>query len=270
MKAKLILTFLVISINLFSQENPGAKHIAMANSDIAVSNNVFALFNNPGGLAQINWREFGAFYSPSPFGLKELSNAYAAYAEPFTFGTAAIGAMTYGFDLYRENKITVGFSYKYSEEFFIGVAVNYKQISIKNYGDKNSFLLDVGAIAYINDNLHLGFSYKNATKSTYGLANDELPVIIQTGVSYRLIDNFVLALSVEKDIRYPFSPRIGFEYNIVNFLSLRSGFSKEPSRYSAGIGIHYSVFNFNYALFTHQELGITHQFGVVISFNKKK
>jgi hypothetical protein len=49
------------------------------------------------GLAQLNWREVGVYYSPVPFGLTELSNGYAAYHEPFSFGSLAVGGMTYGF-----------------------------------------------------------------------------------------------------------------------------------------------------------------------------
>ena len=89
--------------------NPGAKQIAMSNSDVALSDDVFSFFNNPAGLAQLDWRELGLYYSPAPFGLNELANGYIAYTEPLGFGSAGIGAMTYGFDLYRESKTTSKF-----------------------------------------------------------------------------------------------------------------------------------------------------------------
>jgi hypothetical protein len=71
---------------------------------------------------------------------------------------------------------------------------------------------------------------------------------------------------LEKDIRYNFSLRGGIEYELMKYISLRSGFSNEPSTYSAGIGIHYSMFSLDYAFFTHNDLGITHQAGLIISF----
>src|SRR5664279_2159419 len=89
----------IIPVSL-GQMNPGAKQIAMANSDVALSDDVFSLFNNPAGLAQLNWRELGLYYSPAPFGLKELANGYIAYTEPLGFGSVGIGAMTYGCLLY--------------------------------------------------------------------------------------------------------------------------------------------------------------------------
>src|SRR3970282_2926052 len=124
--------FVSLHTKLNAQYNPGAKQISMSNSDVALSNDVFSLFNNPSGLAQMNWREIGIYYSPAPFGFTELANGFIAYNEPFSFGSVAIGAMTYGFDLYRETKFIAGFSYNYDEKFFGGVAVNIHNVSINN------------------------------------------------------------------------------------------------------------------------------------------
>src|SRR3972149_4284474 len=109
----LAIVILVVSdyTSLNAQYNPGAKQISMSNSDVALSNDVFSIFNNPAGLSQMNWRELGVYYSPSPFGISELANGFIAYHEPFDFGSLGVGAMTYGYDLYRENKIVAGFSY---------------------------------------------------------------------------------------------------------------------------------------------------------------
>ena len=57
------LTFVIVPIlivsNLFAQMEPGERQISLSHSDIALSNDVFSLFNNPSGLSQINWREVG-------------------------------------------------------------------------------------------------------------------------------------------------------------------------------------------------------------------
>ena len=116
-----LIIFLLLNIIAIPQFNPGAKQISLANSDVALANDVFTLFNNPSGIGQLNWREVGVYYSPAPFGLTELANGYAAYHEPFSFGSMAIGGMTYGFDLYRESKIILGYSYNNENIFFIGL-----------------------------------------------------------------------------------------------------------------------------------------------------
>ena len=120
----------ILNIVIFPQFNPGARQISLANSDVALANDVFSLFSNPAGLAQLNWREVGVYYSPAPFGLTELSNGYVAYHEPFNFGSLAVGGMTYGFELYRESKVLLGYSYNYDNIFFTGVTINYHTFSI--------------------------------------------------------------------------------------------------------------------------------------------
>ena len=156
----------ILNIPNIAQINPGARQISLANSDVALANDVFTLFNNPAGLAQLNWKEVGIYYSPAPFGLTELANGYVAYQQPFSFGSLGIGGMTYGYDLYRESKIILGYSYNYDNIFFIGAAANYHSYSIQNYGSTGVFYFNLGALVYILDNLRWGFSTSNVNRAT--------------------------------------------------------------------------------------------------------
>ncbi|MHA2100887.1 MAG: hypothetical protein ACW99A_19615 [Candidatus Kariarchaeaceae archaeon] len=266
-------TFLFVPILLFSnalaQIEPGARQISLSHSDVALSNDVFSLFNNPSGLSQINLREVGIYYSPAPFGLSELSNGYVAYIEPFDFGSVAIGGMTYGFDLYRESKISIGYSYNYEDKFFAGAAINIHTFSIQNYGNASAFYFNFGGLAYITNEIRWGFSISNLNRASIGNEDDQIPMVFATGFSYDLINTLSLNLGIDKDIRYKPSIRFGIEYDIIKYLSLRAGFQNEPSKYSAGIGINYSIVNLDYALFTHQDLGLTHQAGIIISFGRE-
>lgn len=264
----LSIVFLLTSLT-FAQFNPGAKQISLSNSDVALSNDVFSLFNNPSGLSQIDWREIGIYYSPAPFGLTELANAYVAYTEPFSFGSVAIGGMTYGFDLYRESKIVLGYSYNYQNKFFAGAAFNFHTISIKNYGDDNALYFNLGGLVYLSEDFRLGFSFQNINRATFGNDDDQIPVLLNAGISYDLINSLSINAAVEKDLRYKTSLMFGVDYDLIEYLSFRSGFSNEPSRFSAGIGINYSIISLDYAMFTHNDLGLTHQFGLLISFNKE-
>ncbi len=265
----IILVFVSFGTKLNAQYNPGAKQISMSNSDVAQSNDVFSLFNNPAGLSQMNWRELGIYYSPSPFGFSELANGFIAFHEPFDFGSIGIGAMTYGFELYRENKITAAFSYNYLDKFFAGAAVNLHTVSIKNYGNDNAFYLNLGGLFYFEQSFRLGFSVQNVNRASFTNEKDHLPLVFNLGLSYDALEELTFNLGIEKDIRYNYSLRGGIEYNLLEYISLRSGFSNEPSRYSAGIGINYSYFSLDYAFFTHPDLGLTHQAGLIISFGSE-
>ena len=270
MRLLFTLWLLIISFAAsFAQYAPGARQISMANSDVALANDVFSIFNNPAGLAQINWREVGIYYSPAPFGLTELSNGYIAYTEPLSFGSLTIGGMTYGFDLYRESKLVLGYSYNYENILFAGISVNYHNYSIQNYGSTGTFYLNAGGLVYILDELRWGFYVDNLNKATVAEIDDQIPMVLVTGLSYDIINDFSLNFALEKDIRYNPSVKFGIEYDIIEYLSLRAGTSNEPSRFTAGVGINYSLFSLDYAFFTHQDLGLSHQAGIIISFGKE-
>ncbi len=263
-----IIIICAISLSAYSQYNPGAKQISLSNSDVAQSNDVFSLFNNPAGLSQMNWRELGIYYSPAPFGLSELTNGYVAYHEPTSFGSLGLGGMSYGFELYRETKIVLGYSYNYQNKFFAGAAINYQTVSIKNYGNDGALFFNVGGLAYITELLRIGFSIQNLNRATFGDQDDQIPMQINSGLSYDIAEELTINLALEKDIKYKASFQFGINYDIIENISLRSGFSNEPSKYSAGIGINYSMFSLDYAMFTHNDLGLTHQAGLIISFGR--
>jgi len=260
--------FLTLSTSILPQINPGARQISLANSDVALANDVFTLFNNPAGLAQLNWREVGIYYSPAPFGLTELANGYVAYQQPFSFGSIGIGGMTYGYDLYRESKIILGYSYNYENIFFIGAAINYHSYSIQHYGSTGVFYANLGALVYIFNDLRWGFSTSNVNRATVGDTDDQIPVILSTGFSFDILQNFSLNFALEKDIRYSPSLEFGIDYDIIEYLSLRIGGATNPSKFTAGVGINYSIVNLDYAFYTHPDLGLTHQVGIILSFGK--
>lgn len=260
---------LILNSIAYTQYSPGARQISMANSDVALANDVFSIFNNPAGLSQLNWREVGIYYSPAPFGLTELSNGYVAYNEPFDFGSISIGGMTYGFELYRESKIVLGYSYNYENILFAGATVNYHSFSIQNYGSTSAIYFNVGGLVYILDELSWGFAVSNLNRASIADIDDQIPMILATGFSYDILQNFSLNFSLEKDISFDPSIQFGIEYDIIEYISLRAGTSNDPSRFTAGLGINYSIFSLDYAFFTHQDLGLTHQAGIILSFGRE-
>ncbi len=263
------LLFLPLSFS-FAQLNPGARQISIANSDVALSNDVLSIYSNPAGIAQLNWREVGMFYSPAPFGLKELANGFIAYHEPFKLFNISLGAMTYGFDLYKENKISLCIAKNFSNNLFAGLMTNLHSLSIKNYGSDLSFTFDLGLLTYLTDDIRFGFCYKNITRSTFGDYKNQIPTLFSTGISYSPLENSNINVAAEKDIELPISLRLGFEYLFLNYVAVRTGFSSEPEKFTFGIGIIYSFLEVDYAIFNHQDLGFTHQVGILLSFSENK
>jgi len=267
---KIIFILFVFYLKSYAQIKPGAKQIALSHSDVALSNDVYALFNNPAGLSQQNWREFSIYYSPSPFGLSDLSNSSAVYHEPTYFGSFAIGFSNYGFDLYKENNFFLSYSSNILTNFYIGATLSYRNLSIKNYGSENSFTILLGGITYLTQNLRIGFAIDNITYATIGKNDNQIPTIFNLGLCYTLLGKMIITTAIEKEVENNASLRVGIDYEIIKYLNIRIGAMNEPSSFSAGIGINYSIFEIDYALFNHQDLGFTHQLGVTLQFGGDK
>ncbi len=269
MKAKFHIIILVLfsTTFLYAQHLPGARQVALSHSDVALSNDVFALFNNPSGLAQFNWREIGIYYSPAPFGLSALANGFAAYHEPIGRGAISVGFMTYGFELYKETKAAVSYAHNFKNTFFIGVTAVYHNLKIQHYGTGSTFSFNLGGLAYITNQLRIGFSVNNISHASYGKEDNQIPVSFILGTSFFLTDKFSINASVEKELDFTSALNFGAEYSIIKYLTLRLGFSNEPNTLSGGVGINYSLFQLDYAVFTHQDLGLTHQAGLIVHFS---
>ncbi|MEI7811035.1 MAG: hypothetical protein WCJ01_01280 [Ignavibacteria bacterium] len=261
-----ILAVVIIFVShTFSQINPGARQISLGNSDVAQSDDVFCLFNNPSGLRQMNWREVGIYYSPAPFGLTELSNAYLAYHEPVSIGSIGFGFSTYGFELFRQSGILLGYSCNYQSIYF-GLAVEYMQTTISNYGSENSVLFNIGGLIYLSETMKWGFAIHNFSGATIGKESDQLPMTLKFGFSYEPRNELCLNFALDKELNNMMSLTAGIEYNLVRHFYLRTGFTSQPDRFSAGMGLNYSIMQFDYAVFNHAELGLTHQAGLIIHF----
>ena len=104
----------------------------------------------------------------------------------------AVGGYTYGFDLYRESKVILGYSYNYENSFFFGLSVNYHSFSIQNYGSTGAFYINAGALAYILADFRWGFHISNINRASLGNDDDQIPMILTTGLSYDLLNSVSL------------------------------------------------------------------------------
>jgi hypothetical protein len=246
---------------------PGGKQIALSHADIAQSNDVFAIFSNPGGLVQIDSIELGIYYSPAPFGMEELQTAYLGCTVPFSFGCAGLGIMHYGFPLYNVSEIHLAFGGKYGLKIDYGLALNLHQVKIENYGSDIALQADAGLICALSQDFSWGVALRNATQSTIGRNHEVLPSVYTTGVAWNPIQKGYIFLSLEKETGYSPSIHVGYSFTPIKYLILLSGYSTNPAIISAGISLKYKNTEFDYAVTHHNDLGYSHQISLILSIN---
>ena len=271
---KFIIVLLFVSFRLnyaqFELIDIGAKPISLGGAFTSLANNSNAVYYNPAGISQIPFREVSIFYSPAPFGLKELANGSVNYVEPTKFGTFGLSAKTYGFELYKEITVTATYSNNYKKKIFYGANVNYYNLKIQNYGSASTFGVDIGGLAYLTDFLRWGFAAFNLNRPKIGTQDDKLPQVYRTGVSIQPRKELNFVLDIEKDTRYTTSVKAGIEYSLYDMIDLRAGIGTEPTKFSGGVGLYYSIFEIDYGFYNHQDLGLTHQGTITINFGGKK
>ena len=258
----LILYVQIVSAG-FEQTDVSPRARGLGGSYVALSDEMWAIFFNPGGLATVRQGEISFSYAPQPFGLSELSLGALATAIPMKFGVLGFGARKYGFDLYREITGVVTYANTISD-IGVGVSFNYHSLSIKNYGSASTVGIDVGLLLPILDNLRWGIAARNLNAATIGASNEKLPQSFTIGTAYLPTSNLILTIDYQKESKVDPSTRVGVEYGIVEGIVIRGGSSTEPLQWSGGFGITYSVFQVDYAFSTHQELGGTHQASISI------
>lgn len=237
----------------------GARPIALANAFVAIGSSPWSTFYNPAGLASARTLEGSVFLVPEQFGLKELRTVAAAAMVPL--GVACVGCAVgqSGFELFRETTLAFGAGTCIDEGIAVGGTFNLVRNSFERYGSTTTPALDVGALVDVVDGLHLGFQWKNVTAVTVGGTGETLAQIHDVGMCYEFSEDSRIAIELEKDIRFPFSIKAGYEQWFLQMLSLRFGVSSNPDKFSFGLAVCFAGLEFSYAGYSHVQLGWTHQ-----------
>ncbi|MDI6779709.1 MAG: hypothetical protein QME25_05895 [Bacteroidota bacterium] len=263
----LFLSSAVPSFASFEGYETGSRAKSLGNTFVGLADDCWAIYYNPAGLARINQNNFSFFYLPNQFGLSELTTAAIAGSYSTHFGTFGVGVRKFGFELYKEISATVSYANTIAGIYF-GANLNYNHLAIRGYGSDAVIGLDVGVLLPLFksaiDGLFLGISAKNINIPSIGKSREKLPQVFCTGISYTPVNNLILLVDYQKEIGFDASPKFGAEYQIFDMLSLRFGVSDNPTSFASGVGIEIAFVRFDYALFTHQELGISHSATITI------
>jgi competence ComEA-like helix-hairpin-helix protein len=243
----------------------GARMIGLGGAFTGLAASSNAVFWNTAGLGLLPYREASVFYA-RPYGLEELAYFTLTYNEPLpkNFGGIGFGARRYGFELYNETAFHLAYSNSVEKKFFYGIGVSHQSVSIMNYGSASTFGLDVGMLIMLTPELSIGLAGQNINRPRVGVSQEELAQTYSIGGAWRATSTLLMVCDVEKDVRFPLAVKVGMEFRPVSAISLRGGFTTEPSRFTGGVGVHYRHVDIDYAVASHQQLGITNQMSLSV------
>jgi hypothetical protein len=221
---------------------------------------------NPSFLSAVAGYSANVYYSPSPFGLRQLSGG--GFSAVFPFDGLAIGSSmnTTGFSLYREFTGTIAAARKINPGVSCAIALTMDHLSIERYGSSSAIEAGIGLTVLLSDQCSWNASLSNIFHASIGQSKDPLPQYYSTGLEYVPIGEMHLKCSVAKEIRSPASFSTSVTVIPLEILSLSAGITTEPSRFYGGIDLNLCPVRLSYALLTHAELGMSHVIGCSFEF----
>ena len=236
----------------------GARAAALAGATTAFDEDAWG-HANPAAWAAVP-RRLVAFFASEGFGMRELRLGAARYVETLRFGTVAAGAQTFGFDDYRETRLSAGFARGLhlgsARRLLAAVRLSYERDSIAGDGRAAAVGVSAGGLVEVRPSLLFGFSAVNLNLPRWG-PGEELPRSLALGLCYRPEPRLAVLADVYKEMRFPATVRAGVEAVPVDPLALRAGVATAPVRFTAGAGLRLAPLSIDLAAARHEVLGWT-------------
>ena len=294
----------------------GARAVAMAGAFTAVSDDPYAVYWNPDGLAYLKDKSLAFTHNDYFGGLKQEFVGYTVEGSrlPSFVKPAALRKGIWGLglnyfytpkDLERRSGLnesdplipisasegtfraydlafSLGYGFAYDPDTNIGAAVKFINQTIDNESG-SSAALDLGVTRSFSWRGRLftaGAAAQNIGPGIKFISRRyNLPFTLRAGLSHRLPGTGALvSLDISKPVdNYPFFA-LGLEQQLTNRLVLRSGYRYRLygnelgawSGFSAGLGLVFDRFSFDYAFSPFGELGNSHRFSLAFRFGKKE
>ncbi len=276
-KLFIILFTLILSCGAYAQGDPpgraGARAGALGNAYIGVRGDFWGLFYNPASIAGTPFTTISA-YGEQRFLLSELTSGSAGIVWPFLpEQSIGVAVSTFGFDAFRRSVASASYGIEVIERLSLGASVSYMNIDLGELGSTNAVLANVGINTALTDQLSLGFTAYNITRTqlenTFGIQED-LPVVYAAGLAYQPDEKVLLVVDLVKDVDQLVSFRGGIEYRLASILNVRAGVGNEPIIWSGGIGLNLNQLQLDFAAQYHEQLGYTPQVSLSFAFGSSE
>ncbi len=247
--------------------NPGGRQSGMGYASVTLSD-VWAVFNNPAGTAQLERINSGIYYE-NRFILKETGLSALAFSAPLGGTTINVGFANFGFSSFNKQKASLGFSQQLFNNFFLGINANYFSMrQSADYGNFHGMSFEIGALFIQGNNLRIATYIANPVNVSYFADNTfKLPFCLRIGLSYKFSNSLLFALETGKSINgFTHVFRSGIEYTINHKFMFRTGVAFYPIEYTFGLGYKISDFNLDFSYAYHNVLGSTPKISLNYAF----
>jgi hypothetical protein len=258
---KIIILVLLLSVyqlvkSQISTVIPGSSSIA--NTSVADSKNWMA-FDNPAMLGYVENAEIGTQFE-NRYLISELSTKSFQLAVPTKLLNAGLSFSHFGYSLYHEMMLGVGFARNFSDKFSIGLEFNYyAAFFAASNSYRGAFLPQIGLSTKLSTNFSLGFHAFNPfqTNIPTEFSTKKLPSIFSLGTEYFFSEELTWRTQIDKEISSNYRFATGFEYQMLQQLTVKLGaYGSDYLVPCFGVGFNGGRFAFNLNCELHPLLGL--------------
>jgi hypothetical protein len=243
----------------------GARAAALSNASVCLED-VWSLHNNISGIAKLQKPELGAF-AENRFSMRAFTTVALTGVMPLG-KSGGIGAELYRFGdkLYNEQRLGIGYAHKIGQ-VSLGLKADLLQLHVEEYGSKRVVAFSFGGQSEVVPGFLVGAHIYNFNQAKLAEFEDErVPTVMKAGISYRPGKKVMLNVETEKDIELDADFKAGLEYQVIEKLALRTGFSTLTQSASFGAGFMARSFQIDYALSSQSRLGFSNHVSVGYKF----
>ena len=262
-----LLSLLALTGHAGGERTPaGGRSVAMGGASVALSDS-WSAHNNQAGAAWLKESSASLGFQ-NQFLLKELMSQQLALAIALKAGTIGIFMSPFGNNQYNELKAGLSFARKFGKHFSAGVQMDYLRIHIMDeYGSKNLFSCEIGLQYHAGQNMVIGVQIVNPVPVKITEHPPELlPSALCAGLAYKISEEFLATLEIEKDLVHRPALRAGAEYHVAKPVCARIGVSTNPVSFSFGFGLKYGKLTIDMASGYQQSLGFSPSGSICYSF----
>ena len=251
--------------------NPmGGRAAAMGGTSVA-SRGLWAMQNNPAGMAYLDKFSFGLYYE-NRWMLPETAYKCGALALPTKFGCLGLSFNQFGSSKYNENKFGMAYAKDFGPYLQIGLQLDYLSIRVgSDYGKQDAVTFELGIQSQVTEKLRLGTYIFNPVsfRLEQSLNQEKLPIVFRFGLAYQFTRDFVGQCEVEKNTDHEgITLRGGLDYMALKNFYLRAGVQTNPGMLTFGLGYSIRFARIDVAAQLHEILGPSLQIGMIFSIGK--
>lgn len=253
------ISMLFVSSALFAQtssEYQDARSIALSNATCSSDG-----LSNAASFSLPEYSYISLSYD-NKYITKELSSTTFVGLYKLKFIDFSLLANYFGYEYYNKVHVSVNASKYLFDRFILGLRIGYSSFYFSSESGRSDLIdVSLGGIFKVNENLQIGLSGSNLLKARLDKNYDplvlDLPLRLDAGLEFKVIDEMNLLFQVSKSENKDFTIHFGAEYFVSDQFPLRIGFSGAPFSPSFGTGFLFDNFDLSVAAFYNMKLGVS-------------